>query len=623
MVLYTRESLDRLRERVDLVDLVGSYIELKRAGTAYKGLCPFHEEKSPSFMIQKGQRHYHCFGCGAHGDAIQFLMVHGALSFQQSVELLAERYGLLLEKAEGDKGAAASCQKKAMKQALEEACRLYQLYLLHTEEGHEACRYLFDRSIGLEMIRRFRLGLAPSDGRLLIRSLAEEGFSSQQLQEAGLLTASGRDLFQGRITFPIADATGTIVGFSARKWREETFGGKYVNTPETPLFKKGELLFGLHFSRRRIAKEQRAIVVEGQLDGLRLIHHGLDLTVAGQGTAFGAGQLRELQRLGVRELFLAFDGDNAGRQAAFKVGDKAMAQRMGVRIVRLPEGEDPDGFVRTHGIEPFLQLLKEAQDYLAFAVEQLSLSCNMGSPAGKTALVAELRQQLSRWDDKVLIHESLRYLARLLDLPEETLSTPLAAPSTKVARSSRAGFSQVDGDRILEGELLRWLLLSTSLYPHFIPIAEANLSPESLRNPHCRQLYEALLEEHQRGGVCDLFCLTAIALEEKALQQLLEEITQRKVNSERAEELYRATLQKLLNREWMEQREKIRRQIQSGSCSEEQLLALVAQFDQLKQTPPQLHWIDKESLPSRYDCDDTSLEVLATAIADEPAIAID
>ncbi|MFQ5728878.1 MAG: DNA primase, partial [Waddliaceae bacterium] len=324
MPLFSKESLDILRQRIDIVGVVSSHVDLKRSGASYKGICPFHDEKTPSFIIQRGDHHYHCFGCGAHGDAIQFLMNYLKMSFSDAVESLAERFQVHLEYTE-TKAESKWPSKALMKQALEVASRFYHFSLLHTPEGHAALKYLYGRGIDVDFIRHFQVGLAPATPGILRKIVHEKSISDDVMVAAGLLSprASGgyRDFFLDRITFPIHHATGAVIGFSARKYKEDTFGGKYVNTPETPLFKKSRVLFGLNYTRRQIAKERKVIVVEGQLDALTLIHSGFNFTIAGQGTAFGEGHLQELIKLGINQAFLALDSDEAGFEAASKIGN--------------------------------------------------------------------------------------------------------------------------------------------------------------------------------------------------------------------------------------------------------------------------------------------------------------
>ncbi|MCB1082650.1 MAG: DNA primase, partial [Chlamydiia bacterium] len=253
MGVYAKKSLELLREKIDLIEVVSSYVNLKPAGSAYKGVCPFHDEKSPSFMIQKGESHYHCFGCGAHGDAIAFLMSYMKMSFVEAIESLAERFQVPLEEVEYEKKEKGP-NKKELKEALQKASTFYHTYLLHSDEGHRALKYLYDRGIDLDFIRLYKIGFAPKQGALFGKVMQKHRFSAEILETCGLIktmqNGKKRAFFTNRITFPILDVAGNVIGFSARKIEEEAFGPKYVNTPETPLFKKSQTLYGLSFSRR-------------------------------------------------------------------------------------------------------------------------------------------------------------------------------------------------------------------------------------------------------------------------------------------------------------------------------------------------------------------------------------
>ena len=336
MAIFNKESLESLRQRVNLVEVLSSYVELKRNGASYKGLCPFHDEKTPSFIVQGGDTYYHCFGCGAHGDAIQFLMTHQKMSFGEAVESLAQRFHVHLELVE-DRQEKKGVNKALLKEALNDACQFFHFSLLHTSEGHDALQYLYGRGIDLEFIDNFQVGLAPKMQGSLRKVMQAKNIRDEILVEAGLLTSTKegqwRDFFSDRIMFPIHSHSGEVIGFSGRKYKEETFGGKYVNTPETALFKKSRVLFGLNYSRKRIAKERKAIIVEGQIDALRLIQTGFNVTVAGQGTAFGEGHVKELMILGVNQVFLALDADKAGQEATAKIGHLFQKEGIDVKVV--------------------------------------------------------------------------------------------------------------------------------------------------------------------------------------------------------------------------------------------------------------------------------------------------
>ncbi len=589
MPVISKESLENIKKRVDLVDVIEPYVEMKRSGATYKGLCPFHDEKTPSFVIQKGDSHYHCFGCGAHGDAIQFLMQHQSLGFVDSVELLAGKYQVHIDYEEETE--VKGPPKNLLYEALEEASLFFHALLLHTPEGHGALQYLYRRGLTLEFIQRFHLGFAPSKTGIFEPYMKAKGFSTEILLGSGLLKEGSdnkiRDFFSDRITFPIQNPQGRVIGFSARKFQDDTFGGKYVNSSETPVFKKSQILFGLNHCRRRIAKERKAVIVEGQLDCLRLIHEGLDITVAGQGTAFGEGQAGELLRLGVQKVYLAFDSDLAGLEAMMKLGNLFQKGGVEVAVLSLPTDSDPDAYVRTKGIDAFMDLMSQATDYLTFIVELMSQKLNVSSPAGKNELINTLASQIRGWNDSVMIHESLCKLARLAGVPESmVLSGGHVSPNVYVKSSGRLDPHQVDPDLILESDFLRWLLMMGGKLPQIIERAKKNLVPNDLNHPHCRQIYHLFLEAHEKDKHCDWMSL-AMNMSSGA-QQLLQDLHQKRVNKDKAEEHFMETLKKILDRNWLAKRELLRQKIQNCQEGEDEVMKLLKQFDECKKNTPEV-----------------------------------
>jgi DNA primase len=587
MGLYSKESLEALRQRIDLVEVVSSYISLHRSGASYKALCPFHEEKTPSFMIHKGDFHYHCFGCGAHGDAIAFLMGHLKMSFTEAIESLAERFQVPLERVE--EPAEQGPNKGRLKLALEKACSFYHFFLLHSEEGQQALDYLYHRGIPLAFIRQFDLGYAPKQGDMIWRLLLDEGFTEEELQLSGLIHANAnykkKDFFAERIIFPIRDRMGSVIGFSARKFKEETFGGKYINTPETPLFKKSHVLFGFCYSRSKIAKERKALIVEGQVDALRLIYSGFDFTVAGQGTAFGEGHARELIQMGVNHVYLALDADKAGQEAAVKVGGLFQQKGVEVTVLALPEGSDPDSFLRSKGPEAFSELIEKGMDYLTFLYQHLSHHQDLSSPSKKNEIVETIAKRIREWEMPVMVHESLRKLADLAQIPHEMIGSGPVIPQITPKRSVLP--HAVDPDRILELDLLRWLLLSVETYPKVLQIIQCNIQKEHFKISACSHLFEVYMRLHESGQKKDWLSL-ADHIQSEDAHKLFDELMQKKINLQKAEEGVVETVRKILVRQWMEQREKIKVLIQNSSSSEEEVFDLAKQFDALKKQPPEV-----------------------------------
>lgn len=594
MPIFSKDSLETLRERITLVDVLSSHMDLKKAGASYKGLCPFHDEKTPSFTIQSGDTHYHCFGCGAHGDAIQFLMNHVKLSFVDAVESLAAKFGVVLQYIDS-KDLKKGPDKGILKEALDLASQFYHFYLLHTQEGHAALKYLYKRGIDLDFIHHFHIGLAPKERGLLRRFLHGKFIKDETMAEAGLLSynqeGSPREFFNDRITFPICDAMGATIGFSARKYKEETFGGKYINTSETPLFKKSGVLFGLHHSRRRIAKERQAIIVEGQIDALRLISLGFNITVAGQGTAFGEGHVKELISLGLNRIFLALDSDSAGREAACKIGNFFQHAGVEVKVIEMPPGGDPDSFLREKGPEAFLEKMDAAIDYLSFLVKVQSKKINLDSPAGKNELVQMMTKQIRQWNHPLMVHESLRKLAHLVQVPEAMVGVGQEhlPPNAFIKKSDTIGMQTIDPDKIVEADFIRWLLLCGHQQSEFIVIASNHIQPEMLHVPACRKLFHAYLACHIPGKPCDYLSLS-ISADDSEVQGLISEIHAKKINTEKALEGFVESIRVILHRNWMEQREDLRMKIQISQGSDDEVDELVKQFSELNRTPPKVNY---------------------------------
>jgi len=589
MSSFTKESLEKLRQRIDLVEVLEPYVELKKAGASYKALCPFHDEKSPSFVVKRGDTHYHCFGCGAHGDAIQFLIERERMSFAEAVEMLANTFQVPLEKADHEEKGPS---KKKIYEALSEAMLFYHCLLLHTEEGHDALNYLYRRGISLQFLRDFSIGLAPKSGRMFQAYMQKQGVEKEYLLSAGLVKKSPRgdfrDFFYDRILFPIFNPQGRVIGFSGRKYREETFGGKYVNTSETPVFKKSRVLYGMNYCRRRIAKERKAVIVEGQIDCLKLIHQGLNLTVAGQGTAFGKEHVEELLQLGVNSVYLVMDGDKAGREAAVKIGNLFQKAGVEVHVAVLPEGEDPDLYTQKRGMEPLLSLIEKSGTYLEYLVSHFSEHYDLDSPAGKNELVFTLASQIRSWDKEIMVRESLRKLASMLQVPEEMIGVDgIVRPNVFVKKSASVDLYEIDPDFILETDFLRWIFLIGIQNESCLHFAKAHLEPDDLHHPLCQKIYHAVLHFHSNHEPFDLMTL-AMKIDDPTAQEVFDVIHRKRVNKEKYQAYFPETILKILNRNWIQKRDEITRNITEAGSDEEKTERLLKEFDALKKSPPEI-----------------------------------
>ncbi|OJU81427.1 MAG: DNA primase [Chlamydia sp. 32-24] len=587
MRIYTQESLEALRQRVDIIDVISPYIDLKKSGASYKGLCPFHDERSPSFMVQKGDNHYHCFGCGAHGDSIQFLINHNKLSFNDAVETLAERYQITLDLIEGGEKETGP-NKKWIKEALTQATKFYQFQLLYSQEGNDALNYLYVRKMDTDFITTFEIGYAPQEPHFFRKYMHSIGFNDEVLEGAGLISLNygkEKEFFIDRIVFPVKDPMGQTIGFSARKYKEETFGGKYINTSETVLFKKSKILFGLNYSRRRIAKERRVIIVEGQIDALKVIHQGLNLTVASLGTAFGEFHAKELQKLGVVQVYIAMDSDQAGQEAARKVGHLFQKLGIEVKVVQLPQGSDPDSFIQQFGIEEFKNYLEQAIDFIPFIVQLYSKKFNTQSPSGKMQLVEVIKQEIADWDQPILVQESLKSLASILNISLDLIGNNVPLNNIYIKRSAYVGEVTIDPNQILEMDFLRWIILQSNIQPQFFEIAQKNVTIDDLKDSNCKEIYKIVFDICSHNKKLD-FLTIASKIVTPGAQKILQEINQKIIQVEKGISFFQETVQKILNRNWMEKRELIKMKIQSGVCSDDEALELLKQFEALK--PPHL-----------------------------------
>lgn len=594
--MYTKESIERLKGQVDIVDLVGGYVQLKGAGTMHKGLCPFHQEKTPSFTVTRASSHYHCFGCGAHGDPIAFLMNYLSLSFVEAVEVLAEKYSVRLEEQTKDTKQGPS--KTELREANKKIASFFTTYLLSTNEGSRALEYVYGRGMDLDFISTFSVGMCPQDAGIFLKACKSLGINPYLQQELGLLK-NGKPLFLGRIVFPITDQLGHVVGFSGRKLTEESFGPKYINTPETQLFKKSHLLYGLDRSRKRIAKEKKALIVEGQIDTLRLIQEGFTFVVAGQGTAFTEGQAKLLLDLGVEKVYLGMDGDTAGREAAIKIGDLFQREGVEVYILRFSDGEDPDAVLREEGPEGIITCMSESVEYLRFLVEWHSKGIDTKSPSGKTHLVQKIAKQVKAWDNPLMVHESLRKLAELTHVPENLVGVGKQEDvrSYYIQKTASLQGVSVDPDRVLETDLLRWLFFAGDHQDVVAKIIFENISSEHLNIAVCRRVFTTFLDRFQKGEPVDLLSVGA-SLENSEDQLFLSEVTSKRVNTEKVVEGAEQTTQRVLERHWFAERERIRVAIQSGQHTDEEVFELAKQFDALKRSPPKLLRSEEEQVQS-------------------------
>jgi DNA primase len=431
--VYTRDSIDRVRESVDMVALVGARTDLRRVGSRWVGLCPFHDERTPSFSVNAEDRLYYCFGCGAKGDAIGFVRETEALDFPGAVELLAERTGVELEREKEDpREEERRRRRERLLALLERGARFYEAYLWESAEGERARKYLAGRGLSEETLRAFGVGYSPKAWDRVITGAQRDGFRPEELVAVDLAQrrrdGSGiYDRFRGRIMFPLADARGRVLGFGARSLAEDGAGPKYLNTAEGELYHKGRQLFGIQLARAAAAREGRVVVVEGYTDVLALHQAGVREAVAIMGTALTQEQLAELSRA-AGTIVLALDADRSGREAMLRAARGAEDRGVELLVVDMPEGADPAELVASEGADAFLERISGAGSVLELQVRRVIADANLDTPAGRDRALEEVRPLVAASPERSAVRDHLvRLVSDRLDVPVDYVTTALAS----------------------------------------------------------------------------------------------------------------------------------------------------------------------------------------------------
>ena len=431
MALYKRESIDRMRDAIDMVELVGAKTDLRRVGSRWVGLCPFHDERTPSFSVNATDKLFYCFGCEAKGDAIGFVQQTEALDFRESVEFLAERYNVELELEDEDPGAEKRRRRRErLLSVLERTARFYATYLWGSAEAEKARAYLHGRGFGEEVLREFGVGYSPSAWDRVSVSARRDGYDAQELVEAGV-AQPGRgggiyDRFRGRIMFPLADSRGKVVGFGARSMGEGR-GPKYLNTSENDVFHKGRQLFGLHLARAAAGKSGRVIVVEGYTDVLALHQAGVEESVAIMGTALTQEQLALLSQ-SARTVLLALDADRSGQEAMLRAARSAADRNVELRVVAMPEGQDPADMLAEAGADSFMSRVEQAVPVAEFEVGRVLADADLGTEAGIDRAFEEARPLITVTPEGKTRDKLVSLVADRLDLSVDFVTGKLANP---------------------------------------------------------------------------------------------------------------------------------------------------------------------------------------------------
>jgi len=452
-------KVDEVKSRLDIVDVISDYVELRKSGRNYSALCPFHSEKTPSFFVFPETQTWHCFGaCGEGGDVFTFIMKRENLSFGEALRLLARRAGVELEPLTPEQARAAA-QRERLREVMSAAATYYHNQLLHSPAGEEARAYLRRRELTVETVERFQLGYAPDKWEALKGHLLGRGYALADLVAAGLVVeredgSGSYDRFRHRLMIPIRDSRGQVIAFGGRVLREEDVP-KYLNSPQTPIFDKSATLFGLDLARETIRRRDQAVIVEGYMDVLQAHQHGFTNVVASMGTSLTEDQLRSLTRL-TTNLVLALDADAAGARATLRgleMAREALGREMvpvitpqglvryegrlqvALHITILPQGQDPDDVIRADPAR-WSQLVDAALPVLDYYFQALTADLDLGSPKGKAEAVRRLAPILNEIGDPVEREHYLQRLARMVRVDERTLAHQIAAARPRGRRPS-------------------------------------------------------------------------------------------------------------------------------------------------------------------------------------------
>jgi len=435
MPRIAQETVEQVAAASDIVEVIGSYFPLKRAGTEFRALCPFHQEKTPSFYVNPAKQSYYCHGCGAGGAIFQFLMQYENVDFPEAVRRLASRAGIsILESEQSAEDEAKQNLRKRLLRLHFEAAAWFHQNLLRTRAAEHARAYLQNRGINVDIAKRWQIGYAPKGWGSLIAWAENSGFSRNELLESGLvkLKEEGNrnsriyDRFRDRLMFPICNDIGEAVAFSGRILDPAAQGGKYVNSPETALFTKGNILFGLHQSKRHIANAREAIVLEGQIDLIMSFEAGIQNVVAPQGTALTERHATLIRRF-ADQVTLFFDADAAGQKAGERALEILFGAGLQVKLGELPPGEDPDSLIRKAGGKAFQARVELAEDFFDFQVNRNLGFVESKTTAGRIAFARKMSQFIRAVPDPVLRDTLISRLASRLTITRETLSQMIFA----------------------------------------------------------------------------------------------------------------------------------------------------------------------------------------------------
>ena len=500
-------AIEKLKERIDIVELIGSYVQLKKAGRNFKGLCPFHQEKTPSFVVSPDRQLWRCFGsCGIGGDAIAFYMKYENLSFLEALKDLAQRYGIVIEKMPVED--KITHYKERLVKVNEAAEDFYHYILTKSSIGKTALDYLKKRSISDKIIDTFQLGYSPSSWDSLSRFLSTKKFNTHELVDSGLCIQKQQgesvyDRFRGRVMFPLKDHRGNTVGFSGRILGDKS-EAKYVNTPETTLYHKRSMLFGLHITKEAVKKENKIFLVEGEFDMIMPFQQGISTIAAIKGSALTTEQLQLIKRY-TNRVYLALDADKAGEEAIRRAIEIAEPMGFELGVITIEGGKDPDEAVRTNEVE-FKKSLEHPAPVYDFLLQLFAKKYPPSDPFNKKQIGEEMAPFLYAITNPIIQSYYIKQLAKLLDVSENAASQVVRGYRKKrLVRPNRQEVQVIKPSRelVIQQYLLEQMLHAQSLVSHMAEIQEI-VTENIFTSPSYGKLFIKLKEKAAEGGVFDI-----------------------------------------------------------------------------------------------------------------------
>ena len=587
MGLIPEEIIAQIIDRCDIVETISSYIPLKRMGRSFKAACPFHHEKTPSFIVNPDKQIFHCFGCGVGGNVVNFVMKQERMEFPEAVRFLAQKVNVSIPGDETPQAHHANNIRQAILRVNALAAGFFHKILLADKSAaaKNAREYLKSRAIDLDAVRVFQLGFAPNQWDALLTHLKQEGISLRLMEKAGLIIPreSGQgyyDRFRNRIVFPIFDTRAHCRAFGARAL-ESAEGAKYLNSPETIIYTKGHHLYGFHLAKQAIAAEDCVVIVEGYVDCLIPYQAGVRNIVASLGTALTVDQIRLLRRYTPRVVML-FDMDPAGEAAMMRSLDTLIEEGLEVRVATLTDGEDPDSFVRRQGVDNFRNRIAAAQTIFDYKLDVLTRRHGMQTADAKAQIAAAMLPTICRFPNELIKAEYLKGLARALDVSEAALAKEYQKVGQAIATTIAAHLHEPPAvnearARAVERGLLKLMIEQEK----WIPKIRQELTPEDFQDTRIRVAITRIFDFFENGKRIDTVNLIN-SFEDAAVQQMLTGIvTEEEIPGDR-EKMYQDYINRIKHDQLKVRRQKLLQQIQEAESAGNFALAseLSQQFNQ-------------------------------------------